>query len=187
VHGVRGFYRGDGVARSGNGRWCRRPAGCGARVQGWSPRGRARRFPVAEIGETTEQGLAAACGPPARSPAARAGPGSRGVPGQRRGRQDRELPQGPEVTDRTALDVNAGDAQHQVPGRLWLDGRWGRLRQERPALSERSRAGKVGAGMLTVGCFLQILGLMGGAAPRYNYGYIASRAERVGRAPGNRT
>jgi len=27
VHGVRGFYRGDGVARSGNGRWCRRPAG----------------------------------------------------------------------------------------------------------------------------------------------------------------
>src|SRR6266852_1440417 len=44
-----------------------------------------------------------------------------------------------------------------------------------------------GCGMLTVGCFLQMLGLMGGAAPRYTYGYIASRAERVGRAPGNRT
>ena len=93
---------------------------------------------------TQSTGLAAACGPLAQRSAARWALGSRGVPGQRRGWQDVEPSQQALVTNWAALDIDAGDAQHQVPGRLWRYGRRGRLGQERPALPERVRAAAIG-------------------------------------------
>jgi hypothetical protein len=70
--------------------------------------------------------------------------GSRGVPGGGRGGQGLERPQEALLTDETARDVDAGDAQHQVPGRLRRDGRRGWLRQECPALRERRGAPAIG-------------------------------------------
>jgi len=48
------------------------------------------------------------------------------------------------LTDRTALDVNPGDAEHQLLDRFWRCGGRRRRRQEGPALGERRRAPPIG-------------------------------------------
>lgn len=72
------------------------------------------------------------------------GPGSRGVPDQRGGPQDLERPQDALLTGRTALDVDASEAQHERSSRLRGSGRRGRLRQQRPTLCERCRPAAIG-------------------------------------------
>jgi hypothetical protein len=56
--------------------------------------------------------------------------------GKRRGGQDAEGPQNALLTDRAALDVDAGDTQDQIPGGPRRRGRRWWLRQEGAALNE---------------------------------------------------
>ena len=70
--------------------------------------------------------------------------GSRGVPGRRRRRQDGEPAQEAPRAARTAVDVDARDAEHHLAGRLRRDDRRGRLGQKRAALREGRRAAAIG-------------------------------------------
>jgi hypothetical protein len=70
--------------------------------------------------------------------------GSRGVPGDGRWREDVDRLEESLLTDGTAGDIAAGDAQHEVPDRLPREGRRRGLGQERAALGERRRSSAIG-------------------------------------------
>ena len=70
---------------------------------------------------------------------------SGGVPGGGRGGQPFDLVQQSLLTDGTAVDVEAGDAEHEVAHGLgWFRRGRRRLRQEHPALSERRAPSAIG-------------------------------------------
>ena len=133
VHGVRGFYRGGGAARSRNGRcagagWdrCRSWAGAiasGRRLQ--TVRARCGAGPRSLRAQRT--GVAASRAAVGGRGMGVSG-GSRGVPGCRRRRQDGEPAQEAPRAARTAVDVDACHAEHHLAGRLRRGDRRGRLR-----------------------------------------------------------
>src|SRR5712691_3013589 len=69
---------------------------------------------------------------------------SGGIPDGGRGSQPFDLVQQSLLTDGTAVDVEAGDAEHEVANRLRSFHRRRRLRQEDAALRECRRASAIG-------------------------------------------
>src|SRR3972149_6505493 len=123
----------------------RRPPFAGASAPGDGvPDGVGDASPGPRAMRAQRTGVAAGGGRPGAGGGRGARRGSRGVPGGGRGGQPLDLPEQSLLTDRTALDVETGDAQHQVPGRLRRHGGRGRLGQQGPALREGRRPSAIG-------------------------------------------